>query len=71
MRFLSRNKVKELTIYSHTHRARLEAAGLFPNRRRLGNGPRSRVGYPDCEIYEWMRSKGYPVPVEANGQSSE
>jgi len=56
-RFLSKDEVKRLTLYSHTHRARLEDAGKFPKRVRLGNGPRSRVGYYEHEILEWMKQK--------------
>ncbi len=62
MRFLSKKEVKRLTLYSDSHRARLEDAGTFPRRKSLGNGPRCRVGYADVEVYEWMRSKGFPVP---------
>jgi len=53
-RFLSKNEVKQLTLYSHAHRARLEDAGKFPKRVRLGSGPRSRVGYVESEIMEWI-----------------
>ena len=61
MRFLSKKEVKRLTLYSDSQRARLEDAGSFPKRRRLGEGPRCRVGYPDVEVYQWMRSKGFPI----------
>jgi prophage regulatory protein len=57
MRFLSMKEVKQLTLYSDTHRARLEGTGKFPKRVALGNGPRSRKGYADTEIYEWMKRK--------------
>jgi prophage regulatory protein len=56
-RFLSKKEVKLLTLYSHTHRARLEDSGKFPKRVRLGNGPRSRVGYVESEITEWIERK--------------
>lgn len=71
MRFLSREDVKKLTLYSHTHRLRMETAGTFPKRKKLGNGPRSRAGYVAEEVYEWMRSKGYPIPEETNDNSSK
>jgi prophage regulatory protein len=56
-RFLSKNEVKLRTLYSHAHRGRLEDAGKFPKRVRLGNGPRSRVGYVESEITEWIERK--------------
>ena len=71
MRFLSREEVKRLTLYSHVHRSRLEEKGLFPKRVRLGNGPRCRVGYPDVLVYKWMSSKGFPPPEETDDNSSE
>ena len=71
MRFLSREEVKKLTLYSHTHRLRMEHDGTFPKLKKLGNGLRGRVGYVDVEVYEWMRRKGYPVPVETKDHSSE
>ena len=54
MKLLSKNEVKALTLYSHAHRARLEESGKFPKRVRLGEGPRSRVGYIESEILEWI-----------------
>jgi prophage regulatory protein len=71
MRFLSRKEVKHLVLYTNTHLLRLEAAGSFPKRMRLGNGPRSRVGYADVEIFKWMRSKGFPLPDKTDEDSSE
>ncbi len=56
-RFLSKNEVKQLTLYSHTHRARLTAAGKFPMPCKLGNGPRARVGYLESEIMEWIERR--------------
>ena len=57
MRFLSKKEVKALTLYSDAHRARLEEAGQFPRRVRLGNGRYARVGYVEAEIVEWMKAK--------------
>ena len=57
MRFLSKKEVKALTLYSDAHRARLEEAGQFPRRVRLGNGRYARVGYVESEIVEWMQAK--------------
>ena len=37
MKMLSKRQVKELVLYSPQHIARLEAAGEFPKRVKLGN----------------------------------
>jgi len=42
MKLLSKKQVRELVLYSPQHVARLEAAGLFPRRIRLGA---NRVGW--------------------------
>lgn len=57
MRLLSKRQVKELVLYSYTHTARMEKDGLFPKRVRLnpGLGPRSRVGYIEKEILDWLQ----------------
>jgi len=57
MRLLSKRQVKELVLYSFAHIDRLEASGLFPKRVRLGNGPRSRVGWVESEVLTWLRAK--------------
>ncbi|MBV9570751.1 MAG: AlpA family phage regulatory protein [Alphaproteobacteria bacterium] len=54
MRLLSKKQVRDLVLYSFAHTARLEAAGKFPKRIRLGTG---RVGYVEEEIQDWIRSK--------------
>jgi len=40
MKLLSKRQVREKVIYSPAHIARLEAAGQFPKRVRLGTGRR-------------------------------
>ena len=57
MKFLSKKEVKALTLYSDAHRARLEDAGQFPKRVRLGTGRYARVGYVESEVFEWMQQK--------------
>ncbi len=57
MRFLSQKQVRALVLYSRAHLRRLEEAGSFPKRVRLGNGPRSRIGWIEDEIIDWMRVK--------------
>jgi len=51
---LSKRQVKELVLYSPQHIARLEAAGLFPKRVRLGN---CRVGWLEAEVLEWLKTR--------------
>ena len=55
MRLLSKRQLKELVLYSPQHIQRLEDAGKFPKRLRLGNGPRSRVGWIEQEILDWLQ----------------
>jgi prophage regulatory protein len=54
MRLLSKKQVREKVLYSPAHVARLEAAGKFPKRIRLGQG---RVGWLELEIDEWLRAR--------------
>lgn len=55
MRLLSKRQLKELVLYSPQHVQRLEDAGRFPKRVRLGNGPRSRVGWVESEVLDWLK----------------
>jgi prophage regulatory protein len=54
MRILSKRQVKELVLYSHQHVARLEAAGKFPKRIRLGQ---NRVGWVEQEVLDWLQAR--------------
>lgn len=54
MRILSKRQLKELVLYSPQHIQRLEHAGSFPRRLRLGNGPRCRVGWIEEEVLAWL-----------------
>ena len=54
MKLLSKKSVRELVTYSLAHTARLEAAGLFPKRVRLGTG---RVAYVEDEILDWIAAR--------------
>lgn len=54
MRILSKRQVKELVLYSPQHVARLEAAGQFPKRVRLGV---NRVGWVEAEILDWLQKR--------------
>jgi prophage regulatory protein len=54
MKLLSKKSVRELVTYSFAHTARLEAAGQFPKRVRLGTG---RVAYVEGEILDWIAAR--------------
>ena len=54
MRILSKRQVKDLVLYSPQHIARLEAAGRFPKRVRLGQ---NRVGWVEGEVLDWLQSR--------------
>jgi prophage regulatory protein len=54
MKLLSKKGVTEKVLYSPAHIARLEAAGLFPKRVRLGQG---RVGWVEEEVNGWLRER--------------
>ncbi len=56
MKLLSKKQVKEKVLYCGTQIQRLENAGLFPKRIRLGNGPRSRVGWLEDEVEDWLQT---------------
>ncbi len=52
MRFLSKKQVKALITLSFAQIDRLEAAGTFPKRIRLGQ---NRVCWIEDEVLEWMK----------------
>ncbi|MBO6727311.1 MAG: AlpA family phage regulatory protein [Rhizobiaceae bacterium] len=54
MRILSKRQVKEMVLYSPQHIARLEAAGQFPKRIRLGQ---NRVGWVEDEVLDWLQER--------------
>jgi prophage regulatory protein len=54
MRLLSKKQVREIVLYSPAHIARLEAAGRFPKRVRLGQG---RVGWVENEVLDWLKAR--------------
>ena len=60
MRLVSKRQLRELVLYSHQHIARLEAAGKFPKRVRLGA---SRVGWIEDEVLPWLK-----VKIDARGR---
>ncbi|WP_346899019.1 AlpA family phage regulatory protein [uncultured Roseibium sp.] len=54
MRILSKRQVKDLVLYSPQHIARLEAAGQFPKRVKLGQ---CRVGWVEQEVLDWLQDR--------------
>ena len=62
MKMLSKRQVSERVLYSPQHIARLEAAGEFPKRVKLGG---NRVGWVETEITEWLQRR-----VDARDQHS-
>ncbi len=54
MKMLSKRQVRELVLYSPQHIARLEAAGQFPKRVRLGH---NRVGWVEQEVLDWLQAR--------------
>jgi len=52
MKLLSKRQLKEVVLYSPQHIARLEAAGQFPKRVKLGN---NRVGWVESEVLDWLQ----------------
>lgn len=57
VRIISWKELKDLVPYCRQHLSRLEKEGLFPQRLRLGNGPRSRVGWMEPEVLEWVQQR--------------
>jgi prophage regulatory protein len=56
-RLVGKKELRTLVLYSDAHIARLEGAGQFPKRVRLGNGPRCRVGWLLSEVMAWLGAK--------------
>ena len=54
MRIISKRQLKELVLYSPQHIARLEDAGQFPKRVKLGN---NRVGWIEQEVLDWLQER--------------
>jgi len=54
MRILSKRQLRELVLYSPQHIDRLEKAGRFPTRVKLGQ---ARVGWIESEVLEWLQER--------------
>ena len=58
MRLLSKRQVLDLVPYSPQHIQRLEDAGLFPKRIKLGNGGRNaKAFWVEQEIHDWIQAQ--------------
>jgi prophage regulatory protein len=54
MRILSKRQLREVVLYSPQHIARLEKAGKFPKRVKLGQ---ARVGWIESEVLDWLQER--------------
>jgi prophage regulatory protein len=54
LRIIDKKELRRLVPYTPQHIARLEAAGLFPRRIRLGE---NRVGWIEAEVHEWIEAR--------------
>jgi prophage regulatory protein len=54
MRILSKKDLRSLVLYSPAHIDRLEKAGKFPKRIRLGP---CRVGWLEEEVLAWVQER--------------
>lgn len=66
-RIINRKELRNRVPYSDVHIGRLEKAGKFPRRIKLGEG-RGRVGWieemVDAWIYERAKASGITVPTD-------
>lgn len=53
-RMLSKKMLRALVLYSPQHIARLEKAGKFPKRVKLGQ---NRVGWIEEEVLDWLQQR--------------
>lgn len=54
MRILTKRQLKDLVPYCPQHIDRLEKAGKFPKRVRLGA---CRVGWIEAEVHDWLQER--------------
>jgi len=69
MKFLTLKQVMEITSLSRTHIKRLEDRGAFPRRRKLTDAPNGRVGWPDYQVWDWIKTR--PVEYVRSPDASE
>ena len=56
-------EVRALTTYTPQHIYRLERAGKFPNRVRIGP---NRVGWRQADVLKWLESRPVVLPPPGN-----
>ena len=57
MQIIDWKALKTTVPYTRQHIARLEKVGRFPQRVRMGNGPRSRCGWVHDEVQAWIEER--------------
>lgn len=57
MKFLSKKEVCAKVALSRAQIARLEQAGKFPQRIKLGDHVNSRAVWVETEVVEWMEQR--------------
>ena len=67
VRLLSKKELKLYVLYSSQHIARLEKAGEFPKRVRLGPHRSSRVGWLESEVVTWLKVRLENRPGNTDG----
>ncbi|MEL6503572.1 MAG: AlpA family phage regulatory protein [Pseudomonadota bacterium] len=60
---VSKRELVKMVLYSPAHIARLEAAGQFPLRVKLGH---NRVGWIEQEVLDWLQAR-----IDARNQSTD
>jgi prophage regulatory protein len=60
---IDKKRLRAMVLYSPQHIQRLEDAGRFPRRVRLGQG---RVGWVETEVLEWLNER-----IRARDQTSD
>lgn len=69
LRILTMHEVCELTHYSRTHIYRLEKAGQFPRRLKMGPG---RIGFRRSDYEKWFHSRPFaPKPPDDPDDGSD
>lgn len=74
VRIIDWKTLKTMVPYCRQQIARLEKVGQFPQRVRLGNGPRSRTGWVHDEVVAWIEARmndRTPPQGEADEESAE
>ncbi len=57
MKIIGTTQLLKLLPYARQSILRLEREGKFPRRLRLGNGPRSKAGWYEHEVLEWIQER--------------